>query len=62
MTTPDEHIAVLVTMAEDFERCVGYLRDADASSYAKTLRARAAAIRWLLAETAYGVDPEEIVV
>lgn len=62
LATPDDHIRVLETMAADFERCAGYLRTPHDTRYGQLLLKRAAAIRWLLAETAYGVDNGEIVI
>lgn len=62
--TPDDHLRVLVELAEHYEKATAHFVRAGVepmrgipAAYAK----RAAAIRWILAETAYGVDPSEVV-
>jgi len=63
--TPDQHIGELVTLAEHYEKAAAHFGRAGVESHPTTIRGlyerRAAAIRWILAVTAHGVDESEIV-
>jgi hypothetical protein len=63
MTTPDDHLKTLDGLARVFELAVKNGRRAPNTTNVATLKLceeRAAAIRWILAETAYGVDPSTL--
>lgn len=65
MTTPDDHLAVLRQLARDQESIALMFRRRSGDGHsvlAEQASKRAAALRWLLEETAYGVDPSEVVV
>jgi len=62
--TPDEHVKTLTELAEHYEKAnAHFLRNGAVpgrgitATYAK----RAAAIRWVLALNAFGVDESEVV-
>jgi hypothetical protein len=61
MTTPEEHIETLDGLAKVFEKVVKNGRRQPFTTNAATLKLceeRAAAIRWILNETSYPVQPE----
>ncbi|HXU02146.1 MAG TPA: hypothetical protein VN903_14350 [Polyangia bacterium] len=63
--TPTEHVETLISLARHYEKAVEHFTRAGESPAGKisTLYAkRAAAIRWILAETAHGVDVKELAV
>lgn len=58
--TPDQHLAVLRKMLEDHEYMANALFTRT-GRFSLLHRERAEALRWILEETAYDVDPQEIV-
>ncbi len=61
MTTPEEHIETLMGLAAVFEKVVRNARRSPFETNLATLKLceeRAAAIRWIVNETAYPISPE----
>lgn len=56
MTTNDEHLAELLELAEVNEKTAAWMTKQTATPIAKKCAKRAAAIRWILAETAHPVE------
>lgn len=54
--TPDEALLTLIELAELYERVSRVIGEARPSKFSALYVRRAAALRWVLAETAYGVD------
>ena len=57
--TADEHLAVLRKMLDDHEFMATTLF-VRSGRFATVHRERAQALRWILEETAYGVEPGEV--
>ena len=58
--TPDEHLSVLRKMLADHEYMTNALFSRT-GRFAKLHRERAEALRWILDQNAYGVQPGEVV-
>lgn len=59
--TADEHLAVLRKMLDDHEY-MAYTLFTRSGRFHAVHQERAAALRWILEETAYGVAPGEVTV
>lgn len=64
MSDPTTHVATLDQLAKHYEDAARHFDRSGASDnrIAVLYRARAAAIRWILSETAHGVEPGELAV
>lgn len=63
--TPTEHVATLDHLAKHYEDAAKHFARSGVgpeTGIVKLYRARAAAIRWILSETAHGVEPGELAV
>lgn len=59
--TPDDHIATLREMVRSFEASASWLNKQGPTAMGNCRARRAAAIRWLLEQNAYGVEATEVV-
>lgn len=59
--TRNEAILTLVEMAELYERVLRVIGDTKPSKFSALYVRRAAALRWVLNETAYPVDPTTVI-
>lgn len=63
--TPTEHVATLDKLAKHYEDAAKHFTRSGVgpeTGIVKLYRSRAAAIRWILAETAHGVDVQDLAV
>ena len=60
--TPDDHLASLREMVRSFEASAKWLNNLGPTMLGNHKARRAAAIRWILEETAHGVDVKDLAV
>ncbi len=61
MTTPDEHLAVLRDLAEQYESIVRMEERLPPSPFILSWKQKADALRWAVDQNAYGVTSDEVV-